>query len=135
MRTLLCAAALFSIALLGAGCKKASPLVGKWDASIQGPMGPANVGFEFTDANAFTMTLGPVNVKGDYKIEGEKLTLTVKDFEGQGVTAANKEAAKKAGGMDKPMDMTVKFVSDDEISLSGGAGMPGGGTTFKRVKS
>ncbi|GEM_PF-4297579 len=143
MRKTLCATALVTVALLGAGCKKGPDIVGKWNAPSA-----ANVEFDFKADKTFTMGLKlgtiSINTKGDYALEGDTLTLTVKDIDAPGAPPQAVAAAKQNPNFGKPQTLKIKFASDDEISLtppSGtkGAASPtaiagGGAMTLKRVK-
>ena len=143
MRNMLCAAALLSIALVGAGCKKASPIVGKWT----GGLGTQTGTFEFKPDN--TMSISAKNMgmemvfSGDYKLEGENLSITMKDVDIKGGDPKTTDMIKKLmkGQTGKEEKSTVKFVSDDEMSMtsSNAGGLTKSATTppaitLKRVK-
>lgn len=138
MRTLLCATALVSLALLGAGCKKGPSLEGKWNGTV----GQATVDAEFNADKSFSfaMKAGALNItqKGEYKLDADKLTLTSKDIVMPGLSPALLEQAKKSPEFSKPKVVDIKFASDDEFSLSNFPGTSGAGATqgitFKRVK-
>lgn len=138
MRNTLCATALVALALLGAGCKKASPIVGKWNATESA----GTVEMEFKPDNTFTLSSKAaqfgVTAKGDYKLDGEKLSLTTKDIDAPGLPPALLAKAKQSPDFSKPKDVTVKFTGDDEVSMSGlqANGAPGQehALTLKRVK-
>jgi hypothetical protein len=121
MRNTLCATALVAIALLGAGCKKEPSLVGKWTGTMQNQQAE----FEFKADNTMTISSkqGPASVvfNGDYKAEGEKVTMTLKDVKMQGVPPAMESMAKNAlkPMLNKPETNTVKFASDDSVSITG----------------
>lgn len=135
MRNLLCAATLIVLALVG--CKKASPLVGKWNTQV----GAGSLDFEFKPEGTFTIgtKFGQMAMteKGEYKLDGESLTLTPKDVEAPGLPAAVLAKAKQDPSFGKAQEIKVKFTSDDEISLSGlpkAGGVAGQSVTLKRVK-
>ena len=138
MRKTLCALALVSLALFGAGCNKGPSLVGKWSA----PAGAGTVDFEFKGDDTFTMgtKMGQMGMtaKGAYKLTGDKLSLTIKDLDMPGLPPAVLAQAKSSPEFSKPQEVAVKFVSDDELSMSGvpGAGGKGAGQaiTLKRAK-
>ncbi len=138
MRNTLSALALLSVVLLGAGCKKGPSLVGKWNAQE----GAGNVDMEFKPDNTYTMATKAgqfgMTAKGDYKLAEGKLSLTTKDFDAPTLPPALVQKAKASPDFGKPKDLNIKFVSDDEISLSGlqAAGAPGQAhdLTLKRVK-
>ncbi len=138
MRTLLCATALLSIALIGVGCKKGNSLEGKWNAQA----GTIPIDFEFKPDNTFTLAakVGQYTMSqtGDYKLEAEKLTMTPKDINVSGLPAAAMTQIKSQAKLGTPKTVDIKFVSDDEISLSGSP-TPGGSdnqsVTLKRVKA
>ncbi len=138
MRTLLCATALLSIALVGAGCKKGNSLEGKWTAQA----GAVPIDFEFKADNTFTLGAKVMQYTltqtGDYKLDGGKLTMTPKDINVVGLPAAALAQIKAQSKLGTSKTVDIKFVSDDEASLSG-APTPGGGdnqsVTLKRVKS
>ena len=140
MRKTLGALALVCIALLGAGCKKASPLVGKWSTSS----GVTSLELEFKPENAYTMAIKvggrEFDLIGDYKLEGDSLTITPKDVNLPGLSAAQLAVAKTqvAGEMGKPTALVAKFPTDDQLSLtSSGAskGIIGKSTLLTRVKT
>jgi hypothetical protein len=135
---MLYATALFSLALISTGCKKASPLVGKWSTSLNG----ATVNLNFKDDNTFAAEakFGPNSMSqtGDYTIDGEKLSMTTKDFVAPNLPPELIAKAKSDPSFGKAQAINVKFVSDDEISLNG---LPGGAAsanhpiTLQRVKA
>lgn len=134
MRTPLLTLAILSAALLGVGCKKGPELAGKWNATAGGQ----TIEVEFKPDNTFTMGSGPMKAKGDYKLAGEKLTLTTKDVEIPGLPPALVAKAKQMPDFGKPKDTTIKFVNDDEVSISGLAATgaaPAQALTLTRVKS
>lgn len=139
MRNPLGALALLAITVLAAGCKKADPIVGKWSASANG----GSLNFEFKPDSTFTMAAqgGAMSLtfKGDYKLAGDTLSLTVKDVE----PPSWKGLMEKDPNFGKPTDMKATFASDDELSIgpANGAAKPGGtplaagNMTLQRVKS
>lgn len=147
---MLCATALVGVALVGAGCKKSSPIVGKWNATQQG----GTLDFEFKPDDTFTIAIkaGIINMtaKGDYKLNGDTLTLTMKDLDMPGLSPDMIAKAKSMPGSNfgKPQDLKVQFPSADELTLSGGSGAmgalasdasknqgaKGGAVSLKRVK-
>ena len=141
MRKTLCATALVALALLGAGCKKASPIVGKWTGAMQGAAAAsgASATYEFKDDKTMSIVTqqGPANltISGTYALDGENLTINFKDVTASGVP---KEAAAyvdlmKKGLVAKPINAKLKVVSDDSLSLSGEGGK--NSTTLTRVKA
>lgn len=119
MRKTFGALAVASFVLIGAGCHRGPSLVGKWDAD----QGMSNVEFEFKPDNTYAMTskVGQMTITagGDYKLDGDKLTVTTKSFDAPGLPPALLAQAKKSPDFGKPRDMTLKFASDDQIDLSG----------------
>lgn len=137
MRTLFCAAALLPIALLGAGCKSGPSLVGKWTGTMKGQTGT----FDFTTDNkmSFGIKQGPadVTITGDYKVEGDTVTITMKDIDLKGLPPATADMVKKmakqqmSGVLNKPEKNKIAFTSDDQVTLSGSKGEA---ITLSRVK-
>ncbi len=133
MRKSLGALALVTLATLGAGCKKDSPLVGKWTAQA----GTGTVAWEFKPDGTATMAAknGPIEVTAteSYKIEGEKVTLTVKGVDVKGGKAEQaafiKSFAQAQVGKDQ-VD-TVKFPSDEQAAITDAKGRT---ITLNRVK-
>ena len=141
---MVCATALVSIALLGAGCKKGDPIVGKWTGAMAGKALPPGVSatYEFKPDKAMAVVAqqGPITMTmtGVYALEGENLTITFKDVQTTGVPQ------EQAGLVDsllapikkqltaKPIQAKMKVVSDDEISLSAEGGKES--TTLTRIK-
>jgi hypothetical protein len=138
MRTLLCATALLSIAFVSAGCKKGNSLEGKWNAQA----GTIPIDFEFKADNTFTLGAKvmqyTLSQTGDYKLDGEKLTMTPKDINVSGLPAAALTTIKSQAKLGTAKTVDIKFVSEDEVTLSG-APTPGGSdnqaVTLKRVKA
>lgn len=136
MRTVSCATALLSIILVGAGCKSGPSLVGKWTGAA-GRAG--NIDYDFKEDKTFAMTVLGATVKGDYKLDGETLTITAKDLDIPGLDPKMAAQLKNnpQSGINKPQTLKLKFVSNDEVSLTGSnPAMPSssGSTTLKRVK-
>lgn len=136
---MLCATALLSMALLGAGCKKGPTLVGKWNGTVSSPTGQsATATYEFKPEGGFTQVIpqGPatMTITGDYRIEKDDLTIDLKDVQTQGVPKQYEATVKNVfkAMIAKPLKAKVKFVSDDEVSLSTDGKK--GGATLKRVK-
>lgn len=139
MRKTLGALVLVSVTLAGTGCKKASPLVGKWNVT----QGQASTEVEFKPESAFTMAikLGTIefDLSGDYKLDGENLTLTLKDVNVPKLSATQQAQAKAtfASQMGRAQTMTAKFPTDDQLVLTStgnGLGMLGKSNTLTRVK-
>ena len=130
------ALALLALVLLGAGCKKASPLLGKWNASAGG----GTVDLEFKPDGTFASTVkagaSGLTSSGDYALTGERLRMTTKDVQAPGLSPDLLAKLKADPTFGKPQEVAAKFASDDELSLSGfpGTGSSAGAVTLKRVK-
>ena len=132
---MLCATALVSIALIGAGCKKGPDIVGKWNAQAGG----GSADFEFKSDNTFTLSAKvaqfQLTQKGDYKLDDKKLVLTTKDIEAPGLPASAIEMAKKSPKFSQPQSIDIKFDTDDQITLSGFPGAPAGSKPLTLTRS
>ncbi len=139
MRNTLCATALLTIALLGAGCKKASPLVGKWTGPVSANAAGGTATYEFKPEGGFSLATqqGPatITMTGDYKLDGENVTITMKDVQATGLPEQAKAFLPmiKKSATAKPLKAKLKVVSNDEVSLEGIEGGKGA-ATLTRVK-
>ena len=131
----------FALLAVGTGCKKPSSLVGKWSGPALN--GPANSGmttsYEFKEDKGFAMTSGvgkaSVALTGDYTLEGESLTIDMKDVKFTGIPKELEPAARAQfkGVMSKPLKGKVTFVTDDSVSFLA-EGSKSAATTLTRVK-
>ena len=132
MRTLPLAALLL---LACAGCKRGPSVVGKWGATASG--GTLEVEFKEDGNFAWSTTIRgkTIAVRGDYKLDGDTLSLTRKEIDAPGMRPEDVARAKATPAFSEPLRVKVVAVSADEISL---AGLPKavspGAVTLKRLK-
>ena len=96
------------------GCA-ASPIVGKWQTSVQG----ATVNIEFkadkTFTQAVTTPVGAINADGTYLVDKDQLTTTGKNFSAPGLPAPFISIAKRQLG--KAQSGTVKFSDNNNTMI------------------
>ena len=133
MRTPLAALA---ILLALAGCRKGPDLVGRWNAVA----GDKTIEVEFKPDGAYAIGTSKMKAKGEYKLDGDRLTLTPKDVEMPGFPAGEMARVKAALARVPPTETRIRFTGDDAISISGLPGSKGPGKAdapavdLKRVK-
>lgn len=115
------ALALCAVAVVG--CAKPDPLIGTWTGQIQTMEFTMNFKADKTYEMGMSNAAQKVKItlNGDYKREGDKLTMTPRGVKTEGMPAELKsmveEQMKKDTG--KSQTGTIKFKNDDEVEISG----------------
>lgn len=111
-------AALVGMTLMG--CNKEPSLVGNWTGQIKGM--PTDVEFTQDGKMVATTSVGAMKgtLRGTYKVDGEKMTLTANEFKTEGVPAAFQQEADRIFKqfIGKPQTGTIKFNTEDEATVS-----------------
>lgn len=121
--------------LLLAGCGGGNKLVGTWEGSQNGMT--ATMTFKGDNTWSAEAAANPTNpaqkvvFSGDYKLEGDKCTMTMKDAKLEGASAQEQAQFKQfaAGQLNKSETSTLAWKSDNEVEVTSEKGQK---TTWKR---
>ena len=128
------ALALFFIASL-AGCGGGNKLVGTWKGDMSGATATITFNADNTMVIEASNPMTPaqkIKMKSDYKLDGEKLTVTLKDVSLEGAKPEEQAQFKKffESQLNKSETSTIKFNSDTEVVVTDSKGTA---NTMKKV--
>ncbi len=127
------------IAIAGCGGPAASPLVGSWEITEASAQGKLTMDFKADGTSVTTVEIAAgaapmkITANGTYKLVGETLTMTGKEYTLEGVPKAAESQVR--AGMDaefkKETTQNIKWSGNDELTLTRGTDKP---MIMKRVK-
>jgi hypothetical protein len=117
-----------TVLLILAGCGGGNKLVGSWQPAEGDEVGTLTFNANDTFEMDMEMMGKKMRMSGDYKLEEEKLTMTMQDVKVEGATEKEQADLKQMMQMNKTNTATVKFTSDTEMELTS----QGSTTKFKK---